>query len=431
MANYSLDDLRKLASLKSAYETGDATAKTNASAEATKLRSAYGVDKDTMTLADVNAQIKQRETAQAPQVNPNIQALAEAQKAKAAASLGQAYQKSLGTLGQEEANINPQYEAQRTSARTANTMQQKQYDDYLAQRGIANSGSAAQGMLQQSSALQGQLGSSQLQQRKALEDVARRRTQLGSDYEFGLANAQSDADIQAMTQLINQANQDRQFGLQEAGLTGTYNGGQTLAAQGQTFNQGLQTKQLGLQEQGQQFNQALQQKQFDQAVSQFQQQFGLNLRQQSFSEAQAAVQNAISRGQLSVSQGNLALQQAKFAADNDPNSFDNQMKKALYEEQLKGAQLGNTNQELQNQGLQQSLTSTPTVNTKPYQDLINTRFMGTDNLGRQTFDEQGIRAYLESLSASGMDDNTVLGLASIYGIQPIQNYNTDTYRLNN
>jgi hypothetical protein len=282
-------------------------------------------------------------------------------------------------------------------------------------------------VLQQSSALQGQLGSSQLQQRKALEDVARRRTQLGSDYEFGLANAQSDADIQAMTQMINQANQDRQFGLQEAGLTGVYGGGQTLAAQGQTFNQGLQTKQLGLQEQGQQFNQALQQKQFDQAVSEFQQQFGLNLRQQSFAEAQAAVQNAISRGQLSVSQGNLALSQAKFAADNDPNSFDNQMKKQQFEQQLKGVELGNTNQALQNKQLEQEIyqanmasRTTPTQQTdfKPYQEFINTQFTQKDISGNTIFNDDKARAYLTSLSKSGMSDSDVLKLASYYGITP-------------
>lgn len=53
-------------------------------------------------------------------------------------------------------------------------------------------------------------------------------------------------------QLIQeQMERDRQFGLQEAGLTGMYGGQPTMALQNQQFNQGVTLEQLGMQQQAQ------------------------------------------------------------------------------------------------------------------------------------------------------------------------------------
>ena len=102
-----------------------------------------------------------------------------------------------------------------------------------------------------------------------------------------------------------------------------------------------------------------------QSVREFEANYGLNLRQQSFQEAQAQIDNAIKRGQLSVSQGNLALQQAKFYADNDPNSIDNQIK----QQQLIGMQQAN-----QPQAQQFVITSYSIHYTKLYDFILLGRY---------------------------------------------------------
>jgi hypothetical protein len=53
----------------------------------------------------------------------------------------------------------------------------------------------------------------------------------------------------------------------------------------------------------------------------------LDLRKQSFSEAQAQIDNALSRGRIAQEDAAQALQWAKFNAEQDPNSIDNQLKK--------------------------------------------------------------------------------------------------------
>jgi hypothetical protein len=61
--------------------------------------------------------------------------------------------------------------------------------------------------------------------------------------------------------------------------------------------------------------------------SQWQQTMGLNLRQQTFSEAQQKIENALAQKRISQDDASQALQWAKFNAEQDPNSIDNQLKK--------------------------------------------------------------------------------------------------------
>jgi hypothetical protein len=55
-------------------------------------------------------------------------------------------------------------------------------------------------------------------------------------------------------------------------------------------------------------------------------------KEMTFKEREAQIQDALNMGQLSVSQAQLALSKAKFDSDNDPNSLDNQIKKAQLNE---------------------------------------------------------------------------------------------------
>jgi uncharacterized membrane protein YccC len=103
-----------------------------------------------------------------------------------------------------------------------------------------------------------------------------------------------------------------------------YNGQQTLAAQ----QQALAAKQQDL-------DNLYRSQVFDYNKSrdtvsdtQWQKTMNLNLRQQSFSEAQQNIQNALSQQRISQEDASQALQWAKFNADSDPNSFDNKLKQS-------------------------------------------------------------------------------------------------------
>lgn len=63
----------------------------------------------------------------------------------------------------------------------------------------------------------------------------------------------------------------------------------------------------------------------------------IDARNFTYQQMQDNINNALKAGQLSISEANLALQKAKFAADQDPNSLDNQMKR----QQLDSTTLGN------------------------------------------------------------------------------------------
>ena len=129
---------------------------------------------------------------------------------------------------------------------------QKNFAEYIANRGLAQSGENDQARLMQNMALQGQVGALKQQEQSVFDELGRRTTNVNNAYEADKVGVEAGLQAEMLQAYINQMNQDKQFGLQEAGLTGNYNGQQTLAGQ-----------QLGLQQQGQQFNQNLQQGQFD------------------------------------------------------------------------------------------------------------------------------------------------------------------------
>ncbi len=80
--------------------------------------------------------------------------------------------------------------------------------------------------------------------------------------------------------------------------------------------------------------------------TQWQRTMNLDLRRQSFNEAQQNIQNALAQQRISQEDASQALQWAKFNAESDPNSLDNQ---------LKSANLSQIN--LENKNLQSGLTS--------------------------------------------------------------------------
>jgi hypothetical protein len=154
-----------------------------------------------------------------------INALKEAQKQQALASLGQKRDASISNLNAEQAKITPAYYAKRNEASTASQLSAKSFAEYMANRGQTSSGASMQGELNRVGQLQGDIGSLNQQELAANGDVQRRMTDVGNAYNSDVAAANAGIEANSMNQLIaaqqqayqnalSQYNADRGFNYQ-------------------------------------------------------------------------------------------------------------------------------------------------------------------------------------------------------------------------
>ena len=281
----------------------------------------------------------------------------EALRKSRIAALDKARQGALSALSSEESTIAPQYAAARQKAVALSDLGAKNFAEYLAKRGLRSSGIASQGQIAQNIALQNVMGELSRGETQARADIARRRSDIEAGYQTDIANIQSDVETSTLPQLIAQLNAERQYALQQAGLTGSLGGTPTLEAlkfqysqqqdalnralqqEQQNFERALALRQLTGQEQQRQFENELALKQFNESVRQFEQNFTGNQRRwnaqhefdqrkQTFAERQADIENAVRNRQLSMQEAELQLAYDKFKAENDPNSIDYKYKQA-------------------------------------------------------------------------------------------------------
>lgn len=128
-----------------------------------------------------------------------LEELKRTQREKAFNDLTTAKNTSLSQLDQEKAKIQPQYYNTRNQTSTASQLQAKNFAEYLANRGLANSGTSAQSEIARNSALQGQIGALNQQENQAYNDINRRTTDVNNNFNSSVASAYSgiDSDINA------------------------------------------------------------------------------------------------------------------------------------------------------------------------------------------------------------------------------------------
>lgn len=114
---------------------------------------------------------------------------------------------------QQKANVEKFYQA-RNQAAAQNQQQVRNFAEYMANRGLTGSGAAAQSAISQSGVYQANIGSL-----------------LGQE-----AQAQADIGASQAKASLDQYNADRNFALQEAGVTGMYQGKETLAGANDRLN---------------------------------------------------------------------------------------------------------------------------------------------------------------------------------------------------
>lgn len=290
-----------------------------------------------------------------------IDRLNEAKKAQTLANLDKSRNAALSNLQQEKSGIQPMYYDARNQEAARKQQDARNFAEFMAARGGASSGSNAQAELSRNNAFQGNIGALNRQEAQANQNIARRQTDVQNAYQSDAASAQAGIEAQRMQALINQMNQDRQFGLQEAGLMGSYNGAPTLSALNANRNFALSEAGLTGQYNGaptfqaQQFNanQDWRQQQFDYqqnrdqvgdqkwqdqfVYQQIRDQIGDERWRMEFEEDSRrfglnyAMDKQVSLGNLSLSQARLAQQQSELAYRKQQDSIDNQYRQEMFE----------------------------------------------------------------------------------------------------
>lgn len=134
--------------------------------------------------------------------------LKNAQKNAAVADLQNTRNTALSNLQAEQAQNTANYAAQRNTANAQNRLSARNFQEYLANTGRANSGLGAQANLQAQNNLQTSMNNIYGAENAALADIARRRTDAQNAYSSGLASANATIEANYIQNLLKQQQQD-------------------------------------------------------------------------------------------------------------------------------------------------------------------------------------------------------------------------------
>lgn len=139
--------------------------------------------------------------------------LKNAQKDAAVADLQKTRDTSLSNLAAEEAKIQPAYAAQRNTANVQNRVAARNFQEYLANTGRANSGIGAQYEMSRQNSLNNNLNALRTAETQDMADIARRRTDANNAYQTGLAGANATVEANYINNLLaqRQAQWEREF----------------------------------------------------------------------------------------------------------------------------------------------------------------------------------------------------------------------------
>lgn len=138
----------------------------------------------------------------------------EAQKNAAIADLQKAKNQAYSDLEAEQAKNTANYNTQRNTANIQNRLSAKNFQEYLANTGRANSGLSAQARLQNSNNLNTSLNSIRGAENATNADIYRRRTDADNAYSSGLASANANIESNYIQNLLNE--RQKQFEREQA-----------------------------------------------------------------------------------------------------------------------------------------------------------------------------------------------------------------------
>jgi hypothetical protein len=139
----------------------------------------------------------------------DLNRLTEAKKQAQITQLKQARDKALANLDVQEQNIKPTYQNARNQTSAASQSSARSFHEYLANRGLTNSGASAQGEINRLSSLQNTLGGIDTAEANAYRDIANQRTAVENDYVAGVANANNAIAQEYYNNMLNYNQQQR------------------------------------------------------------------------------------------------------------------------------------------------------------------------------------------------------------------------------
>lgn len=147
-----------------------------------------------------------------------LDALKNAQKRAAVADLSNTRNQTLSNLQNESMKNTANFAAQRNVANVQNRIGNKNFQEYLASTGRANTGLAAQARLQSRNNLNTQLNNINSAENAARADINRRITNANNAYDSGLTAANANIEANYINNLLDQrykaqqqANDERDF----------------------------------------------------------------------------------------------------------------------------------------------------------------------------------------------------------------------------
>ena len=134
--------------------------------------------------------------------------LKNAQRKAAVADLQNTRNTALSNLAAEQQQNAANYAAQRNTANAQNRLSARNFQEYLANTGRANSGLGAQAAMQYNNNLNTSMNNIYGAENAALADIARRRTDAQNAYSSGLASANANIEANYIQNLLKQQQQD-------------------------------------------------------------------------------------------------------------------------------------------------------------------------------------------------------------------------------
>lgn len=141
--------------------------------------------------------------------------MSTAQRNAAVADLQNTRNQALSNLEAERQQNAANYNQRRSTANAQNRLSAKNFQEYLATTGRANSGLSAQARMQYGNNLNTSINALNAGEAAALADIDRRRTLANDTYNSGLASANAKIEADYINNLLNQREKELNRQLQE------------------------------------------------------------------------------------------------------------------------------------------------------------------------------------------------------------------------
>lgn len=227
MTNLSKEDMAKIDNAKKKYveaqAKGDKAGMESAHKEAESVRAGYGYSggadgSQNISLGNQEpswignggkSSRNSNSSTSSSTYQDDLERLKRLQQKATANELKAQKEKTLQALAERESIVKPTYQNQRNLASANSQKGARSFSEYLANRGLTNSGASVQGEMNRLSTLQNTLGTIDTNETNELNEIARARANAKSDYASNLATANSKIEAEYFNNLLQENQRQR------------------------------------------------------------------------------------------------------------------------------------------------------------------------------------------------------------------------------